>query len=73
MLEGWSYGRWEEKYEWRIGAAPYEPWGEDVMPTDNVQAFWVTVDVGWMGAGRPHRVTLSSVRLVTSPESARQR
>jgi len=68
LQSGVSYGRWDEEYEWRIAAAPYEPWGEDVAPTDDVQAFLVAVDVDWMREGRQHRVTLSSVRLVTSPE-----
>lgn len=73
LQAGVSFGRWDEKYEWRIEAAPYEPWGGDAVPADDVQAFLVRVDVGWMGAGKPHRVTLSSLRLMTSPESERER
>jgi len=70
---GVSSGRWDEEYEWRIAAGPYEPWGEDVEPSDDVQAFLVTVDVDWIREGRLHRVTLNSLRLATSPESERGR
>jgi len=34
-----------------------------------VQAFLVQVDVDWLRAGSQHHVTLTSLRLVISPES----
>ena len=41
----------------------YQPWEQDKELTASLQAYRVTVNVGWEHAGRSRQITFNSVRL----------
>ena len=63
LQRGVASGEWGERFRWERVIEYYQPWEQDKELTASLQAYRVTVNVGWEHAGRSRQITLNSVRL----------
>jgi hypothetical protein len=64
LVRGETHGEWEERFRWHRQVESYQPWGRARELTVPLLAYRVTISVDWSHRGQPHRVELSSVRLI---------
>jgi general secretion pathway protein I len=66
---GETEGDWDERFHWQRSIESYHPWEPEENSDVPVTAFRVIIRVDWEHAGKPRRISLSSLRLQPAAQS----
>jgi len=72
LLAGVTSGQWDQRFRWERVIEHYQPWKQDTEFRAPLAAYRVTINVYWEHTGNTRKITLSSVRLGRTGQTAGQ-